>query len=155
MSPRLIPAAFGDVPLEHGAGRALRPDDAERGAARFTEHTVQVRAFQISGFACDGVRMERAGKKARPLLTQKRRTSACWIGAPHRLACKMIVPCAGKIEVLMLSVAIALKLSRCSTVGKQRRRLPVAATKHTIVNSHKVNITARSNELYWSIGTEL
>ena len=155
MSSRLNPAALGNVPLEHGAGRALRPGDAGRGAVRFTEHTVQVRAFQIRGIACYGIGMERAGKKARPLLTQKRQMSACWIGAPHRLACKMIVPCAGKIQVLMLSVALALEFSQCSTIRKQRRRLTVAATEHTIANSHKVDITARSNALLWWIGKDL
>ena len=114
---------------------------------RFTEHTVQVRAFQIRGITCYGIGMERAAKKARLLLTQKRRRSACWIGAPHKLACKMIVPCAGKIKMLVLSVALALKLSQCSTIRKQRRRPMVAATEHTVVNSRKVDIKERSNAL--------
>ena len=147
MCPRLAPAALGDVPLERGAGRALRPEDAGKGAVCLKEHSVQVRAFQIRGIACYGIGMERAGKKAHPLLTQKRRISACWIGAPHRVACKMIVPCDGKIQVLMLSAALALKLPQCSTIIKQRRRLTVAASEHAIVNSQKVDITARSNAL--------
>ena len=147
MSQRLTPVALGDVPLEHGAGRALRPDYAGRGAVRFTKHTVQVRAFQIRGIASYAIGMERAGKKARPFLTQERRVSACWLGAPHRLACEMIVSCAGKIKIIMLSVALALKLSQGSTISKHRNILTIAATEYTIVNSHKVDITARSNAL--------